>query len=311
MEIPKSKKSVAQVAAGNTNTAADYLLIGKRIAQNDPKRANLKIGKSRAYAITIYEECELDSFHGLDSQYSIFGIEFCPSTGRRHYQCYIYFKNARWFHSLKAEMPTSHIEKAYDTPSVNIAYCKKDGSFVENGDPPQDPGKSSQLALALENCQTLGELMDEYPEVYLRFNRGLGDIYARRDGKQRFERDVNVIWLWGTTGGGKTFHCFKNDATPVIFNNGFFSDWYEARIIALEEFRGEIPLRILLQLTDRYHNYYRVNIKGGTKLVDVDTVFITSCFKPTELYQEGERNSPEDIAQLLRRIKITEVIRLS
>ena len=87
----------------------------------------------------------------------------------------------------------------------------------------------------------------------------------------------------------------------MSYNNGFFSDWMDNRIICIEELRGEIPYNELLKLLDGYHNYYSVNIKGGTKLVDLDKIYITSPLHPRECYRRQNEKS-DSINQLLRRI---------
>ena len=64
--------------------------------------------------------------------------------------------------------------------------------------------------------------------------------------------------------------------------------------------RGQIPFTELLKITDDYHNYYKVNIKGGFKYVDVDEVYITSPKTPNECYPNQTKN--DSIEQLTRRI---------
>ena len=117
---------------------------------------------------------------------------------------------------------------------------------------------------------------------------------------KRFWKPVNVEWHYGPSGSGKTKSAFEAGAEPVEYHNGYFTDWGSARVIVLEEMRGQIPYPELLKILDDYHNYYKVNIKGGFKYVDLDSVYITSPKTPQECYPHQDKN--DSIQQLERRI---------
>jgi len=53
--------------------------------------------RSRAWALTIFNEDEKKTFIELNSRYKIWGQEICPETKTAHLKCYIYFENARTF----------------------------------------------------------------------------------------------------------------------------------------------------------------------------------------------------------------------
>jgi len=65
--------------------------------------------------------------------------------------------------------------------------------------------------------------------------------------------------------------------------------------------RGEVPYRTLLKLSDNYHNYYEVNIKGGQKLVDIKELIVTSPYSPEDVYKH-QVTKEDKIDQLTRRI---------
>ena len=115
-------------------------------------------------------------------------------------------------------------------------------------------------------CNSVTEVMETMPDTYVRCRKGIIDLMENKKSKQRYFKPIKVVWTYGPTGTGKTREAFEAGAVNVTYHNGFFSDWGDARIICIEELRGEIPYNELLMLLDAYHNYYHVNIKGGQKL---------------------------------------------
>lgn len=149
------------------------------------------------------------------------------------------------------------------------------------------------------------ELLNLPPPTYLAAKKIRKEHDEEERSKHRDKTPPIVEWHYGPTGTGKTEAAFDAGAVNVIYHNEYFSDWGDARVISIEEMRGQIPYDTLLKLTDRYHNYYRVNIKYGSKLVDLDRIIITSPKRPEECYPHQTEN--DSINQLLRRItKIVE-----
>lgn len=240
--------------------------------------------------------------------YSVAGKEICPETGKEHWHQFIYFKNARTFGGIKKlTSEESHIEMVQGTISQAVDYCKKDGNITyEFGKQPNDNGHHN-IAELVENYNTITEIMEQHPETYCRNRNGLKDLYELKNRKNRLYKPPEVYWIYGRTGTGKTKMAFENNATNVEYNNGFLSDWGDAKIISIEEMRGEIPYKTLLKLTDAYQNYYHVNIKGGQKLVCLDIIYITSPDLPENIYR-NQVNHIDSIDQLKRRI--TKVIHM-
>lgn len=79
----------------------------------------------------------------------------------------------------------------------------------------------------------------------------------------------------------------------------WFDGYFGQRIVLMEELRpGMIPYATLLQLLDGYEVI--VPKKGGFVRWNPERIWITSCFKPEEVYPV--LNQLDEIAQLKRRI---------
>lgn len=230
----------------------------------------------------------------------------CEDTtkdGTYHGHAFIYFKNPVTMKAVKKLFGKNcHCEKPVRN-SAAIGYVldstKRKHDFQEFGTKPLDNGIHSMEAVL--ECDSVQQVMETMPDTYVKFRKGIIELIENKRAKNRYVKPIEVIWLHGPTGCGKTRFAFERGAVNVIYENGFFSDWGDARVICLEEMRGQIPYRVLLMLTDSYHNYYQVNIKGGTKLIDLDCVIITSPKKPEACYP-NQLLSEDSIDQLLRRI---------
>lgn len=228
--------------------------------------------------------------------------EDTTKTGEYHGHAFIYFKNPITMTGVKKLFgKNAHCEKPHKN-SECIKYVlnteKRKHDFQEFGTRPMDNGVHRMEDVLELNSVT--EVMETMPDTYVKFRRGIIDLMENKKSKNRYFKEPTVIWTYGPTGTGKTREAFEAGAVNVTYNNGFFSDWGDARIICIEEMRGEIPYKELLKLLDGYHNYYFVNIKGGQKFIDLDAIYITSPKHPRQCYPNQDHQ--DSIAQLLRRI---------
>lgn len=266
-----------------------------------PGVALKKLIKSRKYFVTFWIT---DYPRELpDKAKYMCTCEDVTKKGQFHGHAFIYFKNPVTLSRVKKIFGEDcHVEQPMKNSDC-IAYVldktKRKHDFQEFGTKPMDNGVHNMEAVLELN--TVSEVMEKMPDTYVRFRNGINELMRNKQAKNRFFKPPEVIWIYGPTGTSKTREPFEAGAVNVSYNNGFFSDWGDAKIICIEEMRGEIPYRELLKLLDGYHNYYFVNIKNGQKLVDLDKIYITSPLHPAECYRvQNEKN--DSIDQLLRRI---------
>lgn len=263
--------------------------------------------KARNYFITFWG----DYPKSLPSNASyLCTCEDSCKEGKFHGHAFIYFKNPTTLTGVKKLFGKDcHVERPH-LNSTAIKYVKgicdaekgkesRKHNIIENGRPPMDNGVHA-MEQVLE-CNTVTQVIETMPDTYVKYRNGIKDIILNKQAKNRFYKPPMVHWIYGPTGTGKTREAFEKGARNVDYNNGFFSDWGDARIICLEELRGDIPYRTLLKLLDGYHNYYSINIKGGEKFVDLDEIYITSPYRPEDIYRQ-QVTKDDSIDQLLRRI---------
>lgn len=252
--------------------------------------------KAKNWMFTIFDIKHYDDIKsyitGLQSfNYLIAGREKAPTTDKQHIHMFCQF-NISVKPSAK-KCFDQHMEHMKSTPKDCREYCIKDNDILDEIGTMREWGGLPSITQA-KNASD--EQLETLPIQYYNIVKHIEDHKK----KARFYKPVEFIWIYGTTGKGKTRMAFEAGAENVIYNNGFWSDWGEARIICIEEMRGQIPWDELLRLTDSYHNYYHVNIKGGQKYIDLDKIFITSPFPPERCYPN--KTNDDSIKQLLRRI---------
>ena len=169
--------------------------------------------RARAYCFTInnWNDTDADQLQQLCNsdkvKYFIGGKE-TGEEGTPHIQGYVMFKTPTAFSTVKGFLSRAHIEVARGTPEENIAYCSKDGNYIEHGDRPMTQEKKgergreyweTQLKLAREN-----KLEDVDPKLQLSHWKNLVAIrdYYLKDLGNEYRPDCKNYWLYGPTGTG-------------------------------------------------------------------------------------------------------------
>lgn len=90
--------------------------------------------RARCFFITTFNEKEFDTLTQLISASDKHALceEHCPTTGRIHRHAWISFKNARYWKSIKALLPTSNIQKAKGDEQAGLKYCLKEKLISTN-----------------------------------------------------------------------------------------------------------------------------------------------------------------------------------
>lgn len=239
------------------------------------------------------------------ASYIILGNEICPSTKKPHLQGFIVFKQARTFKQWKSILPAKvHFDKVYSTAFANIEYCKKDGNIAfEYGVRPKGQGRRTDYEHVRQMLYDGANMRDIINEVSSYQAVRSAEIIKKYIGNPRPIAPIEVTWIWGRSGVGKTRLVYEK--YPDLYRCDSFKWWnkYDGHdVVLIDDIRGDFcKFHELLKLTDIYP--FQVENKGGMCHVEFTKLFITAPFPPEELYQ-----TYEDYTQLLRRI--TNIIHL-
>lgn len=276
---------------------------------NGPFAQDLK-RRARSFCFTDFRE-EEPIFDETRMKYMIYGKEICPSTGRHHWQGYVYFKNPLTFSALLKKLNIKTHGKAFicnGSPESNFNYCSKDKNYIEHGIKPRQ-GKRTDLEEVkneiLNTDVTVDQICTEDPELYHQYGRTLEKLEDIKY-RSRYERDMpEVKWIYGPTGSGKSHQAFDGFHPDTHFvwtnDNGWWDGYHQQPVVIMNDFRGEIPYNNLLKLCDKWPEKVRRRNREPIYFTS-NTIIITSSLHPAAIYKH--RDEEDKLEQLYRRIKI-------
>jgi len=272
------------------------------------------MSKIRNACVTINNYTEEHIQH-LDSmglctgiaKYVVYGKEVGKS-GTPHLQIYLEFNNPVSMKNLKNRLscPHAHIEPRMGTSQQASDYCKKDGDFKEYGTLSKQGGNRSDVSELADSCQegkTIREIAEDYPGMFIKYHKG---VIALRSALTQ-PRDANtpkeVIVRYGPTESGKSRICWLS--CPDLYKWGSANEkWWDGydghTEVMMEEFRGDLPFKYLIDLIDRYP--IKVAYKGGMVEFVADTIMINSPIHPSQWYDPTKLRKNDSMKQLKRRI---------
>lgn len=217
----------------------------------------------------------------------IYGQPERGESGYLHHQFIAAFVEKKTRNQAKSYfVPGAHLEPTRSTAAE--AYCRKedtrDGEPYEFGSKPICRSRKTdwdRIKMLAQSSQ-LGEIPSD---IYVRYYRTLCAIAADHDRPVGIEKKV---WVFvGPTGTGKSRRAWEEageDAYAKDPRSKFWCGYQSQKNIVLDEFRGGIDISHMLRWLDRYP--VRVEIKGGSRPLCAETVWITSNILPEAWYPE-------------------------
>lgn len=245
------------------------------------------MAKVRGWVFTLnnpteQEELLVKEFAKSYCKFLCFGREV-GEQGTPHLQGNLQLKAPQRLSWLKDKLgDRTHFEERRGSEYDALKYNTKDGDYWIHDD--RQPGSRSDILNAVR-CESIQQVVDEHPEVYVKFHAGIEKLFLRRE--QRYEGDRKVIWLHGLTGTGKTYEAVREGgAKEVSWNNGFLIGYEGEETVVFDEFdkRSDISLSMFLRLTDNYP--LTVNVKNGQRHWNARTIYITSTVEPRLAFKE-------------------------
>lgn len=290
--------------------------------------------QSRKWNITINNPqiCELDRNRICEIL-----ARFCPdyycmadeiaTTGTYHTHIFLYSTSPMRFETIKRRFPTAHIEKAFGTVRENRDYIQKsgkwentekaetsvEGTFYEFGIMPseseeKDP-RMHKLIQDVKDGRTNTEIIEESPSFAFKIR----DIDTLRENyrKDRYiseYRDVEVIYLFGASGTGKTSGIYNKHPMSEICRitnygnrNGMLFDAYHGQdVLVFEEFNSQIPIETMLNYLDIYP--LMLPARYSDRVACFTKIYITSNLPLHEQYKAEQESRPETWNVFLRHI---------
>ena len=220
----------------------------------------------------------------------------------------------------------AHIEQAYGSVLQNRAYIEKSGvwvdsekastsvenSFFEYGVPDEKADSIPKMSRLIENIRAgkkTSEIIDDTPNYAFRI-RDI-DILRQTLMSEKYtteNRDLNVTYLYGKTGAGKTRSIYQAHdprgicrITNYRTGRGISFDGYHGQdVLVFEEFNSQIPIEDMLNYLDVYPIF--LPARYNDKTACFTQAYITSNLTLFSQYKDVQIYRPETWQAFLRRI---------
>jgi len=244
-------------------------------------------------------------------KYLLHQTEIAPTTGTRHMQGCVIFKDVKRLTGAKALLQREdvHLEVAKAWEKLKM-YCKKEETR-EPGAVPMEFGEDrgqgarsdlTDVAEAVKRARPWSEIASEFPTMVIKYHKGLQVLQQALHQPKQMER--KAICLWGDTGVGKTRYVYNhyNNIYSVFDTKTPWFDGYRGEEVVLfdECGSGFMNYDYLKRLLDRYP--MQVPVKGGSANWNAKYIYLTSNHHPRWWWEKGI--SEQDWAALLRRLKV-------
>ena len=244
-----------------------------------------------------------------------------------HTHVFIHSESPMRFSTVKNRFPTANIKKALGTAYENREYIRKegkwedtkksettvDGTFYECGDMPtpkeENNPKMYKLLKDVKDGLTTTEIIDDSPSFAFKVKDIdiLRETYTSAEFKSKF-RDIEVTYLYGASGTGKTSSIFRNHLptdicriTDYSSKNGIRFDAYHGQdVLVFEEFNSQIPIEAMLNYLDIYP--LTLPARYNDRTACYTKVYITSNMPLERQFVDVQRRRPETWRAFLRRI---------
>lgn len=203
------------------------------------------------------------TYTGVDVKFLEYCVEKCPSTDRIHVHMIISLSKPVRYAGLRdcpafTDCDSMHF-KAINRMDGAREYLRKiytksgqltriDGPFTW-GELPQQ-GKRSDLSAAIacmeENAWKSQAVAEHYPEVFVKYHKGLDRLGTVRGAREPASAINNIILLYGPPGSGKSFYAMKINphstysGAYVKYTNLYFDGYMNEEVLFMDEFNGSM-----------------------------------------------------------------------
>lgn len=243
--------------------------------------------------------------------------------GTPHTHVYAVFRNSVKFDTMHRRFYGVHIEAANGSNQANRDYVRKEGkwlnddkretnlpdTFEEWGELPPDRSRretqAEQIMQMVRDGKTNAEILAECPTAYSK----LPYIEQARqtlleDRYKETWRDLEVTYLWGDTGAGKTRSVMETYGYSKVYQVTDYAhpfDGYKGQsVIIFEEFRSSLKIDDMLKYLDGYP--LQLPCRYANKVACYTRVFIISNIPLEAQYPNVQADNPETWSAFRRRI---------
>jgi len=264
---------------------------------------------ARGWTLTLWNTDILEVLKNSNPRYLVYAPEICPTTGKEHFQCYVYYNANRMLTAMRKTYKGHDVQIANGSAEENKCYIvgpyaknNKEKPFnpnaIEIGTMPKQGKRNdiNEFIKAIKRGQREDDLDEDFGILrakYSRFEEKKIRECAKKEAKQQYRDGITpeVHVRWGNPRTGKTRFVYDKHGVDNVFRltagdgskgSVWWSDYNGEEVILLDEFRGRMDWEYLLQLTDRYP--MSLQTKGGSTWRTCKYIYICSNISPDKWY---------------------------
>jgi len=290
--------------------------------------------QSRAFCFTLNNPVRADIpkdwFDAKDVVYVVWQVEV-GEAGTQHLQGYLITKEnpkskagftIKWCKdNLNGK---AHFEPRMGTHKQARDYCTKEesrkmgtgfgpwelGHWKDQDTTRAEAGERAKKVSLLDVKATIDAgatdamLWDKHFSAMARYSNAFKQYQLTSQVGER--RQPYIVCYWGEPGCGKSMKAkeMADKNGGAFWYSSYASNWWDGynpsqhNVVVLDDFKGNIPHKMLLRMLDRYP--LQVEVKGSTIAFNPAVIIITSNHPPNQWYFEDNVNY--DHGPLLRRL---------
>lgn len=289
--------------------------------------------QSRKYQITVNSpeekgvthEVIAKRLHSLKSlKYYCMSDEIGDKEHRYHTHIFVYYANPKLFSTMKKLFPESHIESARGTCVRNRQYVMKEADFKnsekgstsvpgtqeEYGELPEERAcPKPELELLFELIKqgfTNYEILEQYPEYMFDVTHiDRCRLILRQEEYKNTWRDLEVTYIFGKTGAGKTRYVMEKHGYANVFRVTDYKhpfDTYNGEsVILYDEFNSSLNIQSILMLTEGYP--LKLPARYTDKIACFTNVYFCTNIRLEQQYPTVYQDTPTVYDAFVRRIQ--------
>ncbi len=289
--------------------------------------------QSNMYQLTINEPIEKGYTHEEIESILVKNFKtlnyFCMADEQAstfHTHIFVIFNSRVRFSMLKKYFPSAHIEKCKGRVSDNVNYIKKsgkwkndkskqstkiDGTFYEFGlQPPDSKGlrnDMSQLYNMISSGMTNAEILARNQDYIMQVEKidKVRTILLTEKFKEDVRLDLEVVYVYGKTGSGKTRGVFEEHGYSNVYRVTDYKhpfDNYNCQpVIMFDEFRSNLKITDMLLFCDIYP--IELPSRYTNKFACYNKIYIVSNLPLEKQYSDLQGKDKESWEAFKRRIK--------
>jgi len=203
-------------------------------------------------------------------------------------------------------------ESAHCEPSRSVAadaYVWKEdtavaGTRFELGAKPHRRNNKTDWSFVWTNAVS-GNIDAIEPSIRVQHYRTLRTI--KSDYAKPIPQVRECVVYWGPTGTGKSRRAWDEAGWGAYIKdptNIWWDGYQDEENVIIDEYRGDIPINLLLQWLDRYP--IRTQIKGSSNVLKVKKYWICSNLPPEKWYKFIDDATYQALARRLRVVEMSE-----